>query len=67
MNYKDLDHLRDECEDGRRLGFTGKVRSPFTVVCEDALNLNGYLQQAIHPSQVDTIQSTFVPSSKGVL
>ncbi|KAI0712220.1 citrate lyase beta subunit [Earliella scabrosa] len=47
VNYKDLDHLRDECEDGRRLGFTGK--------------------QAIHPSQVDTIQSTFVPSSKEIL
>ncbi|KAI0826860.1 Pyruvate/Phosphoenolpyruvate kinase-like domain-containing protein [Trametes gibbosa] len=45
VNYKDLRYLRDECEDGRRLGFTGK--------------------QAIHPSQVDVIQSTFVPSSKG--
>ncbi|KAH9854738.1 citrate lyase beta subunit [Lenzites betulinus] len=47
VNYKNLDYLRDECEDGRRLGFTGK--------------------QAIHPTQVDTIQSTFVPSPKEIL
>ncbi|KAI0349484.1 citrate lyase beta subunit [Trametes cingulata] len=47
VNYKNLEYLRDECEDGRRLGFTGK--------------------QAIHPSQVDIIQSTFVPSSKEIL
>ncbi|CDO70149.1 hypothetical protein BN946_scf184315.g3 [Trametes cinnabarina] len=25
VNYKDLDYLRNECEDGRRLGFTGKI------------------------------------------
>ncbi|KAG7097768.1 hypothetical protein E1B28_005088 [Marasmius oreades] len=25
IHYKDLDYLKDECEDGRRLGFTGKV------------------------------------------
>ncbi|KAJ8080830.1 hypothetical protein PM082_017665 [Marasmius tenuissimus] len=43
VHYKDLDYLREECEDGRRLGFTGK--------------------QAIHPTQVDTILSTFVPTS----
>ncbi|KAI0311714.1 citrate lyase beta subunit, partial [Amylostereum chailletii] len=24
VNYKDPDYLKDECEDGRRLGFTGK-------------------------------------------
>ncbi|KAH9950562.1 citrate lyase beta subunit [Amylocystis lapponica] len=47
VNYKDLDYLREECEDGRRLGFTGK--------------------QAIHPTQVDVIQSTFVPSAKEIL
>ncbi|KAI0766424.1 Pyruvate/Phosphoenolpyruvate kinase-like domain-containing protein [Trametes elegans] len=47
VNYKDLEYLRHECEDGRRLGFTGK--------------------QAIHPSQVDVIQSTFVPSAKEIL
>ncbi|KAI0667573.1 citrate lyase beta subunit [Trametes maxima] len=47
VNYKDLEYLHDECEDGRRLGFTGK--------------------QAIHPSQVDVIQSTFVPSPKEIL
>ncbi|KAH9002665.1 citrate lyase beta subunit [Lactarius hatsudake] len=45
VNYKDLDYLRDECTDGRRLGFSGK--------------------QAIHPSQVDIIQSTFVPTEQG--
>ena len=45
VNYKDPEYLRDECEDGRRLGFTGK--------------------QAIHPSQVDTIHRTFVPTEKG--
>ncbi|KAF9049576.1 beta subunit of citrate lyase [Hymenopellis radicata] len=43
VNYKDDDYLKDECQDGRRLGFTGK--------------------QAIHPAQVSTIQSTFVPTS----
>ncbi|TFK91931.1 citrate lyase beta subunit [Polyporus arcularius HHB13444] len=47
VNYKDPEYLRDECADGRRLGFTGK--------------------QAIHPIQVDTIQSTFVPTSKEIL
>ncbi len=25
VNYTDLDYLREECEDGRALGFTGKV------------------------------------------
>lgn len=25
VNYKDIDYLKDECEDGRRLGFGGKV------------------------------------------
>ncbi|KAG1804005.1 citrate lyase beta subunit [Suillus variegatus] len=44
VNYKDLDYLKDECEDGRRLGFNGK--------------------QAIHPTQVDIIHSTFVPTEK---
>ncbi|KDQ25936.1 hypothetical protein PLEOSDRAFT_32314 [Pleurotus ostreatus PC15] len=47
VNYKDLDYLREECEDGRALGFTGK--------------------QAIHPTQVDVIQSTFVPTSHEIL
>ncbi|KAH9042049.1 citrate lyase beta subunit [Lactarius pseudohatsudake] len=47
VNYKDLDYLRDECTDGRRLGFSGK--------------------QAIHPSQVDIIQSTFVPTGQEIL
>ncbi|TFY69086.1 hypothetical protein EVG20_g3310 [Dentipellis fragilis] len=47
VNYKDLDYLKDECEDGRRLGYTGK--------------------QAIHPSQVEVIQSTFVPTSEEIM
>ncbi|OCH91870.1 citrate lyase beta subunit [Obba rivulosa] len=47
VNYKDLDYLKEECEDGRRMGFNGK--------------------QAIHPTQVDIIQSTFVPSEKEIL
>lgn len=25
VNYKDIDYLKDECEDGRRLGYNGKV------------------------------------------
>ncbi|KDQ62186.1 hypothetical protein JAAARDRAFT_30086 [Jaapia argillacea MUCL 33604] len=47
VNYKDLDYLKEECEDGRRLGFNGK--------------------QAIHPTQVDIIQSTYVPTAKEIL
>ncbi|TDL23176.1 citrate lyase beta subunit [Rickenella mellea] len=47
INYKDTDYLREECEDGRRLGYNGK--------------------QAIHPSQVDIIQQTFLPSEKEIL
>ncbi|OJT11533.1 Citrate lyase subunit beta-like protein, mitochondrial [Trametes pubescens] len=67
VNYKDLDYLRDECEDGRRLGFTGKVR-PFISLYYNTLHEGfAHLQQAIHPTQVDVIQSTFVPSSKEIL
>ncbi|KAG2065583.1 beta subunit of citrate lyase [Suillus decipiens] len=47
VNYKDLGYLKNECEDGRRLGFNGK--------------------QAIHPTQVDIIHSTFVPTEKEIL
>lgn len=47
VNYNDLECLRDECADGRRLGFSGK--------------------QAIHPSQVDVIQKTFVPTEQEIL
>ncbi|KZT28862.1 citrate lyase beta subunit [Neolentinus lepideus HHB14362 ss-1] len=46
VNYKDLNYLKEECEDGRRLGFTGK--------------------QAIHPTQVDIIHSTYVPTAKEI-
>ncbi|KAA1479023.1 beta subunit of citrate lyase [Dentipellis sp. KUC8613] len=47
VNYKDLNYLKEECQDGRRLGYTGK--------------------QAIHPSQVKVIQSTFVPTSEEIM
>ncbi|GJE91756.1 citrate lyase beta subunit [Phanerochaete sordida] len=47
VDYKDLEYLKDECDDGRRLGFTGK--------------------QAIHPGQVEVIQSSFLPSAKEIL
>ncbi|TFK48694.1 citrate lyase beta subunit [Heliocybe sulcata] len=46
VNYKDLDYLKKECEDGRRLGFNGK--------------------QAIHPTQVDIIHETYVPTEKEI-
>ena len=45
MNYKDLDYLKEECVDGRQLGFSGK--------------------QAIHPTQVEVINKTFVPTERG--
>ncbi|KAH0832185.1 citrate lyase beta subunit [Lanmaoa asiatica] len=45
VNYKDPEYLREECEDGRRLGFTGK--------------------QVIHPNQVATVNSSFVPTFHG--
>lgn len=47
VDYKDLDYLKEECTDGRRLGFTGK--------------------QAIHPGQVEVIQSSFLPTAKEIL
>jgi len=47
VNYKDLEYLKEECDDGKHLGFNGK--------------------QAIHPSQVDIIQSTYVPTVKEVM
>ncbi|KAH8104486.1 Pyruvate/Phosphoenolpyruvate kinase-like domain-containing protein [Cristinia sonorae] len=46
INYRDPDYLREECQDGRELGYTGK--------------------QAIHPAQVDIIQSTYVPTVKEI-
>ncbi|KAJ3747061.1 citrate lyase beta subunit [Lentinula detonsa] len=47
IHYKDLEYLQDECEDGRRLGFSGK--------------------QAIHPTQIEIIQNTFVPTAEEIL
>jgi len=29
VHYKDQAYLQEECEDGRRLGFTGKVRAGY--------------------------------------
>jgi citrate lyase subunit beta-like protein len=42
INYKDLDYLRDECEDGRRLGFNGKVLIFTTTV-------QNYVERCTHP------------------
>ncbi|KAF8967068.1 Pyruvate/Phosphoenolpyruvate kinase-like domain-containing protein [Flammula alnicola] len=47
VNFRDLEALRDECVDGRQLGFTGK--------------------QAIHPTQVEVINSTFVPTEGEII
>ncbi|KAG8934818.1 hypothetical protein FRC01_000086 [Tulasnella sp. 417] len=67
VNYKDVDYLREECEDGRRLGFDGKVRDAPFYCWSDSFNVELIEQQAIHPSQVQVIQGTFVPSGKEIL
>ncbi|KDR82658.1 hypothetical protein GALMADRAFT_836735 [Galerina marginata CBS 339.88] len=46
VDFRNLNILKDECVDGRQLGFTGK--------------------QAIHPSQVAVINSTYVPSQEEI-
>jgi citrate lyase subunit beta-like protein len=33
VDYRDISYLREECEDGRRLGFTGKVCLPHDGYC----------------------------------
>ncbi|KAG0227372.1 hypothetical protein BGW41_003845 [Actinomortierella wolfii] len=43
MDYKNDEILQEECEFGRRMGFTGK--------------------QAVHPRQLDIIQTCFLPSA----
>jgi citrate lyase subunit beta-like protein len=63
VSYKDNDHLKAECVDGRQLGFTGKVLAFLFRTSIVIYSL--ILQQAIHPSQIDIIQSTFVPTSEG--
>lgn len=63
MQYKDQSVLEDECLEGRQLGFTGKVSVILIIIFIDWLDSN---QQAIHPAQVPTIQSTYVPSSQGM-
>jgi citrate lyase subunit beta-like protein len=45
-DYKNLDILRTECEEGSQFGFTGK--------------------QAIHPSQIPIINSSFSPSREAI-
>jgi len=47
VHYRDLGILKEECIDGRQLGFTGK--------------------QAIHPAQVEVINSTFVPTREEIV
>jgi len=63
VQYKDQSVLEDECLEGRQLGFTGKVSEILIIIFIDWLDSN---QQAIHPAQVPTIQSTYVPSSQGM-
>jgi citrate lyase subunit beta-like protein len=46
IDFRNLDDLERECQEGRQMGFTGK--------------------QAIHPSQLDTIHRTFLPSAKDI-
>lgn len=67
VNYKDTDYLREECEDGRRLGFDGKVRNSTLKRRKESPHIGLIEQQAIHPSQVQLIQETFVPSERGTL
>lgn len=61
--------LRDESEEGRRLGFDGKVgcvawhrsvSSPVLVRC-----IAQCVQQAIHPAQVEVIHNAYSPSEAG--
>jgi hypothetical protein len=60
-----MDYLRDECADGRRLGFTGKVFYLYTSELGHH-NTTIPLQQAIHPSQIGVIQRTYVPTERGM-
>ncbi|KAJ9098701.1 hypothetical protein QFC21_004349 [Naganishia friedmannii] len=55
VDYKNLSVLQEEAEEGRRLGFDGK-----TYI---SVRLTPTRQQAIHPSQVETIMKAFAPSS----
>lgn len=47
INFRNLNALSIECQNGKELGYNGK--------------------QAIHPNQIDIIQSTFIPSTKDIL
>ncbi|KAF5338999.1 hypothetical protein D9611_008696 [Ephemerocybe angulata] len=64
IQYKDKDYLRDECVDGRQLGFTGKV---VPVLANWKASILTPPQQAIHPSQVPIIQSTYGPTPEEIL
>ncbi len=60
VNYKDLEYLRNECEDGRRLVFTGKVMNESSLHPVPIISPNRRIQQAINPNQVYVSQPTFV-------
>ncbi|KAG8773716.1 hypothetical protein FRC12_002348 [Ceratobasidium sp. 428] len=70
VNYKEEDILREECEEARRLGYDGKVKSLYFPDLPDITHSipftpHTHNQQAIHPNQVQIIQSTFIPTEKG--
>lgn len=59
MDYKDEDALRRECEEGRRLGFDGKVCS-FMVI--PSMNYaDQYSKRYILPRSILSIQHTLPP------
>ena len=64
VDYKDLTVLKEESEEGRRLGFQAKV-SIMTHTWPLCQYLTCFSQQAIHPSQVETIVDAYAPSTQG--
>lgn len=68
VDYKDPKILQEEAEEGRRLGFDGKVRFDKCACGTQNGMSNPTLrsQQAIHPSQVETIRKAFAPSEAEV-
>jgi citrate lyase subunit beta-like protein len=63
INYQDEEYHREECLEGRQLGFTGKVSNLSPV--QSRSSITPHLQQAIHPSQVAGINEAYRPSDKG--
>ncbi|KAJ3904445.1 citrate lyase beta subunit [Lentinula edodes] len=67
IHYKDLEYLKDECEDGRRLGFSGKqaihpaqvetIQNTFVPTAEEILRAAKILRgmQVAHASQKGAI------------